>query len=314
MSSLFLGGGAPVENREVRIGIGGWEHEALDSVLYGQQGLTSLEKLERYARCFEIVEVRPTFWDETLNAEDAKSWVGAVSGNPLFRFSVKLHREFTHKRKIPTELRHRVRGLLGTLDGAGRLAALLVQLPFSFTNTSSNRFFLVRLAEVFHGFPIHVEFRHSSWHTPSLRPFLEEHGVHLVSADMPRIRQYMPFHTNIFGESTYVRLHGRNEKGWLLNGLDSRYDYLYNAREVIELRRRVDTLVHSCRQIAVVFNNTTGGRAVVNAFQLRSAIRGNLPLEVPSAALKAFPQLHQIADLTRPEQTLFESAGFRTAI
>jgi uncharacterized protein YecE (DUF72 family) len=299
---------------DVKVGIGGWDHEVLDTVLYGQAGLTSIDRLARYARTFNLVEVRPTFWDDSLDQENAKEWLDAVSENPSFTFSVKLHRDFTHKRVAPADLRQRVRGLLSILDGSGHLGALLAQFPFSFTHTSSNRFFLVRLAELFEGFPVHVEVRHSSWDQPSLKPFLREHGIHLVSGDMARVRQLMPFHTNVVNGSVYIRLHGRNEKGWLLNGFDARYDYLYNNRELIELRRRIDTLIANSRQMTVIFNNTTGGKAVANAFLLESALRGNRPLAIPAAALRAFPQLQQIADLSLPEPSLFDAAEFRAVV
>jgi len=303
-----------MELNDVRIGIGGWDHEILDNVLYGRAGLTSLDRLAGYARTFNMVEVRPTFWDDSLDQEDAKEWVDAVSENPLFNFSVKLHRNFTHGRVTPADLRQRVRGLLSVLDGGGRLGALLAQFPFSFTHTSSNRFFLVRLIELFEGFPVCVEVRHSSWDQPSLKPFLREHGIHLVSGDMPRVRQLMPFHTNVVNGNAYLRLHGRNEKGWLLNGFDARYDYLYNNRELIELRRRIDMLIRNSRQMTVIFNNTAGGRAVAYALQLQSALHANRPLAVPPAALRAFPQLQQIADLSLPEPGLFDSVEFRAVI
>jgi uncharacterized protein YecE (DUF72 family) len=299
---------------DVRVGIGGWDHEVLDNALYGEEGLPSLEKLRRYSRTFHVVEVRPTFWDDSLNEADAREWTEAVADNPAFRFSVKLHRAFTHERKAPAQLRQRVRGLLSTLDGANRLGSLLAQFPFSFTCTSSNRFYLVRLAELFDGFPLYVEVRHASWDQPSLMPFLKEHGARLVSGDMARIKQLMPFHTSVVNEEAYLRLHGRNEKGWLHTALDARYDYLYNARELLELRRRIDTLTLSSRKLTVVFNNTTAGRAVPNALQLQFLLRGSKPLAVPPPALRAFPQLQQIADLSIPEESLFDSSAFRAAI
>jgi uncharacterized protein YecE (DUF72 family) len=299
---------------DVRIGIGGWEHEVLDSVLYGGEGLRSPEKLRRYSRTFSVVEVRPTFWDDSLNDADAREWSEAVAENPAFRFSVKLHRDFTHERKASAQLRQRVRGLISTLDRVNRLGALLAQFPFSFTCTSANRFYLVRLAELFEGFPLYVEVRHASWDQPFFRPFLQEHGVRLVSGDMARIKQLMSFHTSVVNEEAYLRLHGRNEKGWLQTTIDARYDYLYNARELLELRRRVDTLARTSRKMTVVFNNTTAGRAVPNALQLQSLLRGSKPIAIPPAALRAFPQLQQIADLSIPEQSLFDSSPFRAAI
>jgi uncharacterized protein YecE (DUF72 family) len=299
---------------KVRIGIGGWEYEILDRVLYGESGLSSEEKLSRYAQTFDATVTRPTFWDADLGAEDAALWARAVRQNSAFRFVVKLHHQCTHGRNLSTPVRQRVRHMLQVLDGEGRLETLLAQFPYSFTNTSSNRFALIRLAEVFRGFPFHVEFRHASWYQPSLRGFLEEHRVQLVSADLPRIRQFMPFQTGTPGPRALLRLHGRNEKGWLQSGFDARYEYLYNAREVIELRRRIESMMASAREITVIFNNTTSGHAVTNSLQLLSALRGGRAVDVPPSCVAAFPQLRQIADPARLQEGLFDSREIRTAI
>ena len=298
----------------VRIGIGGWEHEILDSVLYGASSLSSEEKLSRYARSFDATVTRATFWDGDLNGADAAAWVRAVRHNSAFRFVVKLHHSCTHEQKAPASIRQNLRHLMQVLEGEGRLGAVLGQYPFSFTNTSANRFAVIRLAEIFSGFPIHVEFRHASWHQPSLQSFFAEHQVRLASADLPRIRQFMPFQAPIPGPHTLLRLHGRNERGWLQNALDAPYDYLYNAREIIELRRRVESMIPSTSEVTVIFNNTTNGSAVANSLQLLSALHGGKAIAVPPPTLTAFPQLRQIVDPSRLEEGLFDSHNLRTAI
>jgi len=303
-----------LQSARVRLGIGGWEHEVLDRVLYEKAGLSSEEKLSRYAETFDVTVTRATFWDEDLSAQDAASWARAVRRNSAFRFVVKLHHRCTHEQNPSSSLRQRVRHLLQVLDGEGRLGTLLAQFPYSFTNTSTNRFAVIRLSEVFRGFPLHVEFRHASWHQPSTPGFLEEHRIQMASADLPRIRQFMPFHTGTQGTQALLRLHGRNEKGWLQNGLDARYDYLYNAREVIELRRRIESLLPSTREITVIFNNTTGGHAVANCLQLLSALHGGKTVAVPPSSLAAFPQLRQVADPNRLADGLFNSREIRAAV
>ncbi len=298
---------------KVRVGIGGWEHEILDTVLYGEPDLPPEEKLERYARTYDAAVVRATFWDEDLDEEDAAAWMRAVRQNSSFRFIVKLHHHFTHGQNPSASTRQRTRELVQVLDAGGRLGALLAQFPFSFTNTGANRFALIRLAEIFSGFPLQVEFRHASWHQLSPPNFFEDHRVPIVCADLPRIRHFMPFQTATPGPHILLRLHGRNEKGWLQNGLDARYDYLYNTRELIELRRRVEAMTPTTRQITVIFNNTTNGYAVPNSLQLLSALHGGKPVTVPPAALTTFDQLRQIADPSGLQEGLFDTGNFRTA-
>lgn len=273
------------------VGIGGWEHETLNDCLYGAETEYSTLKLRCYARFFDTVEVRSTFWDEELSTNDAQQWIEAVAGNSRFRFNVKLHKSFVQGKEFKPEVTTRVRGLLQELQKNEKLGTLLVQLPHAFTNTSANRFHLVKLGEVFRGFPIHVEFRHESWNQPNLTTFLHENLLHPVNADLPRIKQLMPFVTGVVGDTAYLRLHGRNEKGWLQNDPDARYDYLYNGRELRELRRRIDVLAEKCSRIVIIFNNTTDGKAVANAFQMISSLIDGKQLQLPEATATAFPSL-----------------------
>ena len=54
------------------VGVGGWEHDVLDRCLYPSAGLSPAAKLEIYARYFSTTEIRPTFWDDSLGADDAR--------------------------------------------------------------------------------------------------------------------------------------------------------------------------------------------------------------------------------------------------
>ncbi|RPH38103.1 DUF72 domain-containing protein [bacterium] len=319
LCQAFSAGGS-MEKGEVNylVGIGGWEHEVFDDCFYPHANLAPAEKLSYYAGFFETVEVRPTFWDESLKAEDAKPWIDAVAHARTFLFNVKLHSLFTHKRTVKRDVAENTQGILRLLQERGRLGALLMQFPYAFTNTSSNRLHLARLAEIFRGFPIHVELRHDSWHSPSLKNFLAENILLPVSADMPRVKHLMPFSPNVAGETAYLRLHGRNEKGWLLDNIEARYDYLYNNRELQELRRRLEALSAHCKQVIIICNNTTDGKAVATALQLTSMLRsdkaGMKPLAVPAATFNAFPVLHDIATPYEQQASLFAASGYREAM
>ncbi len=309
-----------MEKGEVKylVGIGGWEHESLDTCFYPRAGAPQAEKLAWYAGFFETVEIRPTFWDDMLTAEDAKPWVDAVAHARSFLFNVKLHSLFTHKRTVRRDVAKNTIGILRFLLERQRLGALLMQFPYEFTNTSSNRIHLARLAEIFRGFPVHVELRHDSWQTPSLKSFLAENFLFPVNADLPRVKHLMPFSPNVAGETAYLRLHGRSEKGWLLDNFEARYDYLYNARELHELRRRLEALAVRCQQVIIICNNTGGGKAVATALQLTSMLRsdrpGMKPFEVPAAAFHAFPVLQEIGTPFEQQGSLFAGPGYREAM
>lgn len=313
VSSTFLQEGGTMKTKPVvLIGTGGWEHEVFDRCLYPRSGMGAREQLAVYSRLFDATEVRPTFWDGTLTSRDAREWIEAVSGNRQFVFNVKLHSSFTHKKEINLPLAHRVRGLVQELAKSDRLGALLFQFPYSYTNTSPNRFHLVKLAQLFPGFPIHVEFRHNTWDHPAITGLLSENGLGSVSSDVPATAQLPRFSMRRVGNTAYLRFHGRNEKGWLLNGMDTRYDYLYNTREIRELNRRLAHVAENCTRIMVIFNNTTAGKAVANAFEL-TALRAGRRIPVPRSTLEAFPYLRDVAenDATMP---LIQDMKYREAV
>jgi len=295
-----------------RIGIGGWEHDILDHCFYPRRGMDSPERLAFYSGVFDTVEVRATFWDDTLAEGDARKWIEAVRDNRRFTFNVKLHSSFTHRKSIKPALTRDVRALLHTLLSADRLGSLLLQFPYAFTNTHANRTHLTRLSEIFAGYPMHVEFRHDSW-TQDLSS-LPEHSLVAASVDLPRVKQLMPYAAAPAGERAYVRLHGRNEKGWLLNGVDTRYDYLYNEKELREIRRRLEVLSRRAEEVTVVFNNTTKGKAVANALSLIASLTEANRIPVPAATLREFPYLQETVDINGTDQMVLGIGQYRRAI
>lgn len=301
-----------MEQGSVLVGTAGWEHEEYDSVFYSSAGMEGTEKLAAYARAFDAVEVRPTFWDLTLTAEDARSWVEAVGGNARFRFLVRLHRSFTHGGTSDAASRRAARAVLQELARHDRLGGVLMQFPYACTATGANRFHVGRLAEAFGGFPLFAEFRHNSWDQPWLLPFLREHGVRIVNADLPRVARLMPFLTGTIGDTAYLRLHGRNERGWLAEQWDARYDYLYNAREVREIGRRIALLKEKCIRVFVICNTTPGGKAIATAVHLSAVTGARRPVTAPARTIDAFPSLRGIA-LPEQAETLFSAEALRRA-
>ncbi len=293
------------ETTRYYVGIGGWEHDLLNGCLYPDAGATSSQKLSYYARWFNTVEVRPTFWDDTLDAGDAREWVLAVREQKDFLFSVKLHSALTHKHALAVPKTGNMESLLEMLNSHGRLGAVLAQFPYSFTNTGANRQYLEMIAIRFAAFPLHVELRHASWDYPGLHALLSELKVGSVNVDLPRIRQLIPYIPRMSGDRAYLRLHGRNEKGWLLNTFDGRYDYLYNNREMQEIRRRVFALPPDCSRAFVVWNNTTAGKAVANALQCMAMLRSNGTIPAPPLALQAFPWLKEFTRTASGDAPLF---------
>jgi uncharacterized protein YecE (DUF72 family) len=297
----------------ILIGVGGWEHDVFDHCFYDTPASgSSSKKLEFYSRFFTATEIRSTFWDDTLTREDAIGWAEAIPVRRPFTFIPKLHASITHKRALQPHTVKAMRTLLDTLHDRQRLGALLIQFPYGFTNTGANRFYLAKVTDAFKGYPMHVELRHETWNVASTFDLLRSHVAAPVSADLPRVRQFAPFFPRTIGSRAYLRLHGRNEKGWLLNGHDTRYDYLYNGKEIQEVRRRVQAIPKDIERVMIIWNNTTNGRAVANALQLTSALAGG-KIEIPERSLEKFPQLNDIA---RPLDVppLFNGSAYREAM
>jgi uncharacterized protein YecE (DUF72 family) len=226
---------------------------------------------------------------------------------------VKLHASLTHTRTMGGLALRNTEAMLETLREQNRLGAVLAQFPYSFTNTGANRQYLEKLALRLAGFPLHIELRHASWDHPGLFALMHELKIAPVNSDMPRIRQLIPYLPRTAGDQAYLRLHGRNEKGWMLNTYDGRYDYLYNGREMQEVRRRLFALPQECSRAFVLWNNTTGGKAVVNAFQCIAIVRGAAVIPIPDKALHAFPLLKDIARIQTSGAPLF-GEGYREAM
>jgi uncharacterized protein YecE (DUF72 family) len=177
--------------------------------------------------------------------------------------------------------------VLHELQNHDRLGIALAQFPYAFTNTGAHRFHLEKLAAAFRGLPLHVELRHASWEHSVMKLF-HELGTSRTS-DLPRIKQFPVTFPRPSGQRAYFRMHGRNEKGWLLNGYDVRYDYLYNARELRESKRRVLSVPPDCTDAYVIWNNTTGGKALANALEMDAILHDGRPLALPASTLRAFP-------------------------
>ena len=102
-----------------------------------------------------------------------------------------------------------------------------------------------------------VEVRHPRWQQPELLDLLAGIGSNFCNTDAPG----SPLTTYLTGAHGYLRLHGRRE--------DARYTYDYSQEELEEIA----TAAHALREggaeaVYVLFNNTRGGDAPLNAVAL----------------------------------------------
>ncbi|HPW17985.1 MAG TPA: DUF72 domain-containing protein [Candidatus Aminicenantes bacterium] len=281
---------------EYFVGTAGWSYEDWEGVVYPAAKPRGFHALSYLPAFIDIVEVNSTFYRPAPPAM-VRSWLKRLEGRPGFLLSLKLYQAFTHAREgFGRKDVDDVRRAADLVRLGGRLAALLVQFPWSFRNTPGNRDYLRRLLETLAGYPLAVEVRHAGWDEPSFYGLLEERGAAFCNIDQPVIGESIgPSAVSTTPDFAYVRLHGRNSKNWFREGAgrDDRYDYLYARDELGDWVSRIEQLGRASGKVYIVANNHYRGQAMANALQLRNMLTGE-KVDVPEPLLEKYPVLRDI--------------------
>ena len=286
------------------VGTAGWSYEDWEGIVYPSDKPRGFHPLPYIAGLVDIVEINNTFYRPAPPAM-ALSWLRRVEAFPAFLFAVKLHQAFTH-RKEPFGQKDvdDFRAGVDPLRLRARLAAVLIQFPWSFLNTEANRDRLARLFALFAEYPLALEVRHASWLAPEVLCLLEEHRVAFCNIDQPVFRDSVgPTALSTTPEFGYVRLHGRNARNWFRAGAgrDDRYDYLYDKDELQEWIDRIKQLGQKSGKVYVITNNHYRGQAMANALQIKNMISGER-LEIPKLLVERYPALGEILKRIRKGQ------------
>jgi uncharacterized protein YecE (DUF72 family) len=242
-----------------------------------------------------------------------RSWLKRIERRPGFLLSLKLFQAFTHAREgFARKDVDDVRQAADLVRLQGRLAALLVQFPWSFRNSPENMEYLRRLFDLFAGYPLAVEVRHASWEDAAFFDILRDHGAAFCNIDQPVIGDSIgPSAVSTTPAFAYVRLHGRNYKNWFREeaGRDDRYDYLYAKDELEDWIARIKDLGRKSGKIYIITNNHYRGQAMANALQIRNMISGE-KVDVPELMLEKYPVLREIVRAIKAGQLdLFAGDG-----
>jgi uncharacterized protein YecE (DUF72 family) len=185
---------------------------------------------------------------------------------------------------------------------------VLLQFPFSFHRTSESIVYLAALLKRFADYPLVVEVRHSTWDSPETLELLRTSGVSFCNIDQPIIGRSLKPSAEATAAVGYVRLHGRRYDTWFSDDAKipahERYNYLYSAEELAPWVSRVRKVGEAARNTFVITNNHFQGKAVVNALQLISILKGS-KVKVPEPLRQRYPQLEAIADAPPAEPILF---------
>jgi uncharacterized protein YecE (DUF72 family) len=290
--------GAPalreLSKRGIRIGTASWTDKSLldSGRFYPADVKSPEERLRYYASIFPFVEIDSTYY--TLEFSDqARRWADRTPED--FLFDVKAFRLLTlhqtpHK-MLPASIRDAVgdppegkrnwyykdfdesardeawstfEGSLEPLRHAGKLGAVIFQLPPWAMPSPETQQHLQECADRLDGYRIAVEFRNQYWLSDRNKrrtlAFLRENGMAYVIVDEPQgFRSSVPLAWEVTDPAlAVVRLHGRNAETWEKKGLRSaaeRFNYLYDEPELREFADPIRELRERSEEVHATFNN-----------------------------------------------------------
>ncbi|MDZ7315475.1 MAG: DUF72 domain-containing protein [candidate division KSB1 bacterium] len=272
----------------VLIGPAGWSYADWKGVFYPPNPPRNFSQLEYLSRFFPVVEVNMTFY-RIPPVSMVQKWLQTVEHRD-FKFCVKAWQGFTHQSAETSAETVQFMRCLEPMAERERLAAVLLQFPWSFKYSPESLARLEQLLAIFRPYPCAVEFRHGSWQTPQVYDLLRQNRVAFVNIDQPVIGESIVPSDEVTAPFAYVRLHGRNRANWFRQdaGRDDRYNYLYSEDELKEWEERIRNMAEKAPTI-VIFNNHFRGQATLNAFQLMHDLF-KMPPIVPATLKASFPK------------------------
>jgi uncharacterized protein YecE (DUF72 family) len=262
----------------IRVGIGSWSDDEYRGVLY-PPGLPAKDRLRAYATIFDHVEVNSTYYGAP-KPDTVKKWIAETP--PGFLFDIKLHRVISMspaKAAVPGKEKLNLLDYtlerLEPLIAAKKLGVFLLLLPDRFGPDKHSLSELAGIARRLEPFPLAVELRDPAWALGQQRAItvkeMSELGIAWVGVDMPKGPEFLPAIDEITRpDFAYLRLHGRNRKGYLEGGsAANQHHYRYKEAELAEIAKRVKTLAKKCGDVRVVCNNHSDDFAPRAALALR---------------------------------------------
>jgi uncharacterized protein YecE (DUF72 family) len=160
----------------IRVGTAGWTVPARTADAFPSEG----SSLERYSARFDCAEINSSF-HRSHRPDTWRRWASSVPGP--FRFSAKLPREITHKRRLIGCSEPLADALAEMAEMGARLEILLVQLPpsLAFEPAVAASFF-TELRNLW-GRHLACEPRHPSWFEDEPEALLDRLRVARVAAD-----------------------------------------------------------------------------------------------------------------------------------
>ena len=233
--------------------------------------------LQYYSAHFPFVELNFSYYQMPLRNRLITMMQQTPQG---FQFAVKAHKSITHERSRNSVLQaeefyHAVHPMLEE----GKLAAVLLQFPYSFHHSPENRKYLAEILKPLEGLPLCVEFRNREWMLERVYEGFKQRGICFVQPDNPELDN-LPLPTATTTSDTgYIRFHGRNSDAWWSGDNVSRYDYRYDEHELHSWLCRIEDIAGKTKRLLIAFNNHHKGQAVDNARQIYKMIAEHTELK-----------------------------------
>jgi len=279
----------------LRCGTSGWSHSDWDSIVYPAIKPRGFHPIEFLSQHLDMVEIDTSF-DQPLRPEISRLWLNKVSHRSNFQFSAILGRQFTYDRRLDPMSVAAFKEGLWPLRGAGKLGCLLMRYPAAFRFSVENRDFLIEVRRAFHEFPLVAELPHPSWTLDEALGVLMDYRVGFCNLDPSR-------GAVITSPVGYARLLGRKTADWAQT---EPADYLYTPLELAQWQTQAERLRAHTTASFVVTANHVGGKAVVNAMQLK-AMLGEAASPLSRRAQAMPPRRENVAQMESAQ--LFLKAG-----
>lgn len=263
----------------ITIGLTGWSDHDLIAT-------DKKKKLEDYASHFPFVEIDTSFYG-IPSEKSIQSWMDKTPD--AFQFIPKafgamtLHRPWENHYNSIEELFDTYKTRFYPMVSQKRIKAFLFQFPPFFHCSEKNVQYLETVSELMGTLPVAVEFRHPSWYSEENRAntlalLKKNFFIHTI-VDQPQTpANSVPSVFEATNQKlTLYRLHGRNYSGWLNASDDpawraNRTLYDYSLEELTEIKQHILDLEKHSEEVAVIFNNNSGGHAAKNAKELQDLL------------------------------------------
>ncbi len=295
----------------MRVGTASWTDPTMTApgVFYPGDARDARSRLEFYASRHSMVEVDATYY-ALPSRRVVERWAERTPDG--FCFDIKAHALMTGHAtaiaRLPQDLRsalpkriadhvevrtselpgdfvdevwRRFIDALEPLRACGKLGALLLQMPRTFTPSAETERTLDALRARAGDLMCAVEFRHASWVTEGERrartlALLRAHDLAYVMVDAPPgFATSMPPIAAVTSERlAVVRLHGRRRETWNrpVSVVSERYRYLYDAGELGSWVPTIIDLAQRTQGVHVVMNNCHANYGTSNADEISALL------------------------------------------